>query len=73
MQKSACYFVISYKKELQQAVERETVLERSKAQLELDWQRRVENLERGQYDRSEELVRSLTQARDEVRNGGERP
>ena len=56
-----------YKKELQQATEREKALERSKTQVELDWQRRCEELERRQYNKSEDLITSLTQARDEVR------
>jgi hypothetical protein len=47
-------------------VEREASLERSKAQMELDWQRRYEDLERQQYERSEDLVKKLTRARDEV-------
>lgn len=56
-----------YKKELQQATEREKELERTKTQAELDWQRRCEELERRQYNKSEDLITSLTQARDEVR------
>lgn len=55
-----------YKKELSSAVEREQALERSKAQLELDWQRRYEDLERQQYEKSEELVKKLTKTRDEA-------
>jgi len=41
-------------------------MERSKAQLELDWQRRYEDLERLQYVHSEDLVKSLSNARNEV-------
>ncbi|XP_077980528.1 coiled-coil domain-containing protein 57-like [Glandiceps talaboti] len=55
-----------YKKELSLAMERETSLERAKAQLELDWQRRCEDTERVQYQHSEELVQKLTLARDEA-------
>ncbi|XP_060556177.1 coiled-coil domain-containing protein 57-like [Ruditapes philippinarum] len=55
-----------YKKELSCSVEREASLERSKAQMELDWQRRYEDLERQQYERSEDLVKKLTRARDEA-------
>ena len=58
-----CY---RYKKELSCSVEREALLEQSKAQMELDWQRRYEDLERQQYERSEDLVKKLTKARDEV-------
>ena len=48
------------------SLEREAMLERSKAQLELDWQRRCEDLERLQYERSESLIKNLTKARDDV-------
>ena len=59
-------FCHRYKKELSSAVEREASLERCKAQLELDWQRRYEDLERQQYEKSEDLIRKLTKSRDEV-------
>ncbi|XP_013420877.1 coiled-coil domain-containing protein 57 [Lingula anatina] len=55
-----------YKKEMTLAVEREASLERAKAQLDLDWQRRYEEVERLQYERSEDLVKNLTRARDEA-------
>ncbi|XP_070579694.1 coiled-coil domain-containing protein 57-like [Ptychodera flava] len=55
-----------YKKELSQAMERETSLERAKTQLELDWQRRCEDTERQQYQNTEELVQKLTLSRDEA-------
>ncbi|XP_066292208.1 coiled-coil domain-containing protein 57-like [Branchiostoma lanceolatum] len=55
-----------YKKDLTLALERESSLERAKAQLELDWQRRGEDMERLQYQKSEELIHNLTQARDEA-------
>ena len=42
------------------------MLTRSKAQLELDWQRRCEEIERSQYEKCEQLVRHVTQTRDEV-------
>ena len=48
------------------AIEREASLERSKTQAELDWQRRCEDMERGQYEKSEHLIEKLTKARDEV-------
>ena len=56
-----------YQKELVAATERQNSLERAKVQTELDWQRRHEGLERTQFERSEDLVKSLAQARDEVR------
>ncbi|KAL3877357.1 hypothetical protein ACJMK2_035079 [Sinanodonta woodiana] len=55
-----------YKNELNAAVDREAGLERCKTQLELDWQRRFEDVERQQYQKSEELIKNLTKARDEA-------
>ena len=55
-----------YKREVEKCMEREASLERSKAQLQLDWQKRFDDIERLQYEKSEDLVRHLTQARDEV-------
>ena len=48
-------------------LEREEALQQGKAQAQVDWQRQCEDLERIQYERSEDLVRRLTKARDEVR------
>ncbi|CAH1794612.1 unnamed protein product [Owenia fusiformis] len=55
-----------YQKELNLAVERQRDLERSKAQLDLDWQERYDDVERSQYEKSEDLIKSLTDARDEA-------
>ncbi|KAK3090504.1 hypothetical protein FSP39_012356 [Pinctada imbricata] len=55
-----------YKKDLQDALDRENVLERSKAQLDLDWQRRFEDIERQQYGKSEDLVKKISRSRDEA-------
>ncbi|MFT7804226.1 coiled-coil domain-containing protein 57 isoform X1 [Arapaima gigas] len=52
--------------QLASAVRREQELEQARAQCELDWQRRCEDAQASQYRRSEELIRSLTQARDQV-------
>ena len=60
------YLMDRYKKELAMAVERQSELEQSKAQVELDWQRRCEDLERLQYAQSEDLVKTLTSARNYV-------
>ena len=57
---------VRYKRELEAALERESVLTRGKAQLELDWQRRCDDVERAQYEKCEQLLRSVTHARDEV-------
>ena len=55
-----------YKQELSSAVEREAALERGKAQLDLDWQRRYEGVERLQYEKAEDLTKNLISARDKV-------
>ena len=54
-------------KELALSLERESSLERSRAQLELDWQRRYEEAERTGFDKQEELVKNLTQGKEEVK------
>ena len=48
------------------ALERESSLERSRAQLEVDWQRRCEDTEREVYHKQEQLISGLTKQRDEV-------
>lgn len=53
-------------RELTLSLEREASLERSKTQLELDWQRRCEDAERVGYEKQEELVRNLTQGKEEA-------
>ncbi|XP_030840393.1 coiled-coil domain-containing protein 57 isoform X2 [Strongylocentrotus purpuratus] len=55
-----------YQKELVVAAEKEQNMERTKAQLELDWQRRYEDAERNQYAKSEDLIARLTKSRDEA-------
>ena len=47
-------------------MEWESSLERSRAQLEVDWQRRCEDTEREVYMRQEQLVAGLTKHRDQV-------
>ncbi|XP_078427097.1 coiled-coil domain-containing protein 57 isoform X3 [Cetorhinus maximus] len=58
--------VEKYKQQLVRAVERERDLEQMKVQAELDWQQHCEEIERSQYAKSEELIHSLNQARDQV-------
>ncbi|MBN3300621.1 CCD57 protein, partial [Amia calva] len=55
-----------YKQQLVSAVQREQGLEQARVQAELDWQRRCEDAERGQYLKHEELIQGLTRARDQV-------
>lgn len=45
-------------------------MERSRAQLEVDWQRRCEDTEREMYNKQEQLIAALTKHRDEVRGIG---
>lgn len=47
-------------------MERERSMERSRTQLELDWQRRYEEKESNQYEKSEDLIKKLVKSRDEV-------
>ena len=47
-------------------MEREASLERSRAQLEVDWQRQCEDTEREVYSKQEQLITGLTKQRDEV-------
>ncbi|XP_008826372.1 coiled-coil domain-containing protein 57 isoform X4 [Nannospalax galili] len=55
-----------YKQQLSLAVEREQSLERDQVQLNLDWQRRCDDIERDQIQRSEALIQGLTKARTQV-------
>ncbi|XP_069887798.1 coiled-coil domain-containing protein 57 isoform X1 [Dipodomys merriami] len=55
-----------YKQQLILALERERSLEREQVQLGLDWQRRCDDVERDQIQKSEALIRGLTEARDQV-------
>lgn len=55
-----------YKQQLSLAVEREQSLEREQVQLGLNWQRRCDDIERDQIQRSETLIQGLTKARDQV-------
>uniref|UniRef100_A0A8C9Q256 Coiled-coil domain containing 57 n=1 Tax=Spermophilus dauricus TaxID=99837 RepID=A0A8C9Q256_SPEDA len=58
--------VARYKQELTLAVERERNLGRDQVQLNLDWQRRCDSIEREQMQRSEALIQGLLEARDQV-------
>ena len=48
------------------ATERQLTLEREKAQVELDWQRKMEDVEREHISKTEELIKRITVAKDEV-------
>ncbi|GAB1297193.1 Coiled-coil domain-containing protein 57 [Apodemus speciosus] len=55
-----------YKQQLSLAVEREQSLKREQVQLGLDWQRRCDDVERDQIQKSETLIQGLTKAREQV-------
>ncbi|XP_056627815.1 coiled-coil domain-containing protein 57 isoform X2 [Triplophysa dalaica] len=55
-----------YKQQVTIGLQREHALEQKRVQLELDWERRCEGVRSEHYLKSEELIQSLTQARDQV-------
>ncbi|XP_035261495.1 coiled-coil domain-containing protein 57 isoform X4 [Anguilla anguilla] len=55
-----------YKRQVAGGVQRERALEQARVQVELDWQRRLEDAQAGHYLKSEELIQGLTQARDQA-------
>ena len=60
------FFKSRHKKELTVAMQRESSLERSRVQLEIDWQRQCEGTEREVYAKQEQLITGLTKQGDEV-------
>ncbi|XP_051958179.1 coiled-coil domain-containing protein 57 [Xyrauchen texanus] len=55
-----------YKHQVASGLQREQALEQKRVQLELDWEQRCEEVRSEHYLRSEELIQSLTMARDQV-------
>ncbi|KAK3559527.1 hypothetical protein QTP86_013709, partial [Hemibagrus guttatus] len=55
-----------YKQQLANAIQREQALEQKRVQLELDWERRCEEVHAEHYLKSEELIHGLTQSREKV-------
>ncbi|KAM8945671.1 coiled-coil domain-containing protein 57 [Pelodytes ibericus] len=55
-----------YQQQLVDSVARERLMEQSKVQTELDWQKRCDNVEKAQYLHSEELIESLTKAKEQA-------
>ena len=47
-------------------LKRERNLEQSKAQLQLDWEGRIEEVERNAYGKHQHIIQQLTAARDKV-------
>ena len=63
----AClYCTYSLKKELSAGLTREKSLEQSKAQLQLDWEGRMEEVERKAYGKHQSIIQQLTEAKDKV-------
>ena len=58
--------VVRYKQQLSTGLKRERALEQLQVQMELEWQRRCEELKSAQYLANEQLLQDLTQARDQV-------
>ncbi|MCI4384414.1 hypothetical protein PGIGA_G00038390 [Pangasianodon gigas] len=55
-----------YKQQLVSAIQREQALEQKRVQLELDWERRCEEVHAEHYLKSEELIHGLTQSREKI-------
>ncbi|XP_072260919.1 coiled-coil domain-containing protein 57-like isoform X2 [Pyxicephalus adspersus] len=55
-----------YQQQLAGSVERERLLEQARVQVELDWQKRCEGIERTQYQKSEQLIEGLSNAKDQL-------
>ncbi|KAJ8246397.1 hypothetical protein GJAV_G00267300 [Gymnothorax javanicus] len=55
-----------YKQQVMAGVQREKVLEQTRVQVELDWQRRLEDQQANHYLKSEELIQGLSQGRDQA-------
>ena len=48
------------------SLQRQKSLEQSKAQLQLDWEGRMEEVERKAYGKHQNIIQQLTQAKDKV-------
>lgn len=58
--------ILRYRQQLAQSMCREQNLQREKVQVELDWQRRCDDVETELHRRTENLVQELTSAREQV-------
>ncbi|CAF3498701.1 unnamed protein product [Adineta steineri] len=54
-----------YKKELEDALDRERALEEAKAQLDLDWQKKFDQNQRQEYHKSEDLIEKISSAHEQ--------
>ncbi|XP_075072876.1 coiled-coil domain-containing protein 57 isoform X2 [Mixophyes fleayi] len=55
-----------YQQQLACSLERERMFEQAKVQAELDWQKRCDQTEKAQYQKSEELIESLSRAKEQL-------
>ncbi|CAF3391432.1 unnamed protein product [Rotaria sp. Silwood1] len=55
-----------YKKELEEALDRERALEEAKAQLDIDWQKKLDQNQRQEYHKSEDLIEKLSSAHEQA-------
>ncbi|CAF0740218.1 unnamed protein product [Rotaria sordida] len=55
-----------YKKELEDALDRERALEEAKAQLDIDWQKKLNQNQRQEYHKSEDLIEKLSSAHEQA-------
>ncbi|XP_075702171.1 coiled-coil domain-containing protein 57 isoform X2 [Rhinoderma darwinii] len=53
-----------YQQQLACSLDRERILEQARVQVELDWQKRCEQAEKAQYQKSEELIENLSKAKE---------
>lgn len=59
-------YLTDYKTKLEKCLEREQVLEQEKAQLDLDWQKKYEELENIKFTTSEDYLKKLSDSRNQV-------
>ncbi|XP_063817311.1 coiled-coil domain-containing protein 57 isoform X2 [Pseudophryne corroboree] len=55
-----------YQQQLACSLDRERMFEQAKVQVELDWQKRCEQAEKAQYQKSETLIESLSAAKEQL-------
>jgi hypothetical protein len=59
-------YLADYKVKLEKSLEREQLLEQEKAQLDLDWQKKYQELENNKYMTSEDYLKKLSDSRNQV-------
>lgn len=55
-----------YQQQLACSLDRERILEQTRVQVELDWQKRCEKAQKAQYQKSEELIENLSKAKEQL-------